>query len=181
MAFGVVLIAALLAVACSGAQPGRASGNAYWPSTEWRSSTPEKQGMNSKILNSIDEYVKKDFPSTSSVLLVRNGYVVFEKYYQATKGELREMYSMTKSVISALTGIAIEKGLIESPASEIHGYLPDSIRTGMNVDSRRITIHHLLTMTSGFEDNGGTGSVEPVLLKMYFERGLAFAPGKAFG
>jgi len=176
-----VLLASLLAIACSAGRSGPATAGDYWPAETWRTSKPEKQGLDSKILDRIGEYVQKDFPGTSSVLLVRNGYVVFEKYYQATKDELRATYSMTKSVISALTGIAIEKGLIESEASKVYGYLPDSIRSGMNDDARKITIQHLLTMASGFESNGGTGTMEPVLLKMYFERGLNSAPGEGFG
>jgi CubicO group peptidase (beta-lactamase class C family) len=93
---------------------------------------------------------------------------------------LRSQYSNTKSVISALTGLAIDRGLIERTASEIFKYLPNSIRAGMSEDAKRITIHHLLTTTSGFEDNGGTGSVNAELLGAYFRRGLNHAPGEAF-
>jgi len=93
---------------------------------------------------------------------------------------LRSQYSNTKSVISALTGLAIDRGLIERTASEIYQYLPNSIRAGMSEDAKRITIHHLLTMTSGFEDNGGTGSVNAELLGAYFRRGLNHAPGEVF-
>ena len=46
---------------------------------------------------------------TSCIVVVPNGYRVLEKYYRGNKDTLRDLYSMTKSVISALFGIAISK------------------------------------------------------------------------
>jgi hypothetical protein len=79
----------------------------YWPAESWRASAPEKQGLDLKTLNKIDEYIKTDFRGTTSALVVHNGYIVFEKYYQGGKDDQRAQYSISKTFMSALTGIAI--------------------------------------------------------------------------
>jgi CubicO group peptidase (beta-lactamase class C family) len=114
------------------------------------------------------------------VLVVRNGYIVFERYYQGGKDDPRTQDSITKTFMSALSGIAIGMGLVESPKNEIYQYLPDSIRSGMNTEARKITVHYLLTMTSGFGDNGGYGNSDPGYLKNCLSS-VTTVPGKVFG
>jgi CubicO group peptidase (beta-lactamase class C family) len=178
--FGVCC-AVIMVASCTAAKSSQTSGDGYWPTDTWRSSKPEKQGLNSKTLNTIDEYVKRDFPTTTSVLIVRNGSIVFERYYEPAKAdELRPQFSITKSMISALTGIAIGKGLIGGTGSEIYEYLPDSIRSGMEADARKITIHHLLTMTSGLADTRGLGDIEPSSLRTWLSVGHTMPAGKVF-
>ena len=59
-----------------------------------------------------------------------------------------DQMSCTKSVTSALIGIAIDKGLIKNINQSIFDYLPD--HQHLKVDNREyITIEHLVTMTSG--------------------------------
>src|SRR5689334_8958240 len=54
----------------------------YWPTTDWRSSTPERQGMDSGTFAQLDRYVTGQLPHVYSVLIVRHGYLVFEKYFR---------------------------------------------------------------------------------------------------
>lgn len=81
--------------------------------------------------------------------------------------------------MSALTGIAIGMRLVESTENEIYRYLPESIRSEMSTEARKITVYNLLTMTSGFGDNGGSGNIEPGYLKNCL-RSATTAPGKVF-
>ncbi|MCK5148826.1 hypothetical protein KAR48_18880, partial [bacterium] len=53
----------------------------YWPTSDWRSSTPEMQGMGSAKLLIADEFIQNRLPDAFSLLVVKNGYLVFEKYY----------------------------------------------------------------------------------------------------
>ena len=53
----------------------------YWPTSGWRSSTPEMQGMDSAKLLIADEFIQNRLPDAFSLLVVKNGYLVFEKYY----------------------------------------------------------------------------------------------------
>ena len=60
------------------------------------------------------ELESRDYPATS-VLLVKNGTLVYEKYYDDfSYNTVFNTYSVTKSFTSALVGIAIDKGLIDS-------------------------------------------------------------------
>jgi CubicO group peptidase (beta-lactamase class C family) len=69
---------------------------------------------------------------------------------------------------------------LEAEKDEIYQYLPDSIRSGMNAEAKKITVHNLLTTTSGFGDNGGSGSGETEHLKNRLGS-VTTAPGKLFG
>lgn len=171
--------ALLLAGFATAPTPVRAQGGEYWPGDSWRTSTPEAQGMDAKTLDTIDERVRKDFPYMSSVLVVRNGAIVFEKYYQGGREDLREQFSITKTAMSALTGIAIGQRLVESVEAEVYSYLPDSVRSGMSSAARSVTVRQLLTHTSGLADNGGLGVIEPTALRRSVQS-LAHAPGTAF-
>jgi hypothetical protein len=52
----------------------------YWPTKEWQVSDPEKQGMDVKALNQITSYVQDSKLNVDSVIVVRHGYIVHEKY-----------------------------------------------------------------------------------------------------
>jgi hypothetical protein len=53
----------------------------YWPTSGWKTSTPEQQGMDSAKLIIADEFIQNRLPDAFSLLVVKNGYLVFEKYY----------------------------------------------------------------------------------------------------
>jgi hypothetical protein len=62
-----------------------------WPRNEWRTSSPEKQGMDSRKLNEIHSYVKQKLPEAKSVPVVRHGNIVLEEYFGGTKDDLRKL------------------------------------------------------------------------------------------
>ncbi len=67
----------------STATAGRPGGSSlYWPTQAWRSSTPEEQGMDASLLAQAAEMVKQDSISLFSLLVIRNGYIVSENYFQ---------------------------------------------------------------------------------------------------
>ena len=86
-----------------------------YPSEEWQISTPEEQGMRSQRLVEMMEHVKKNNFSIDSILIVRNGYLVLDAYFfPYPKGQKHIIHSCTKSIMSALIGIAIDKGFIKN-------------------------------------------------------------------
>jgi CubicO group peptidase (beta-lactamase class C family) len=94
------------------------------------------------------EYTKLD-----SVLIARNGKLILESYFNGyDRDTMHDMRSAFKSVTSALAGIAIDKGLILDPDRPISDYFPDywSHIQGDLALKNRISLTHLLTMTSGF-------------------------------
>ena len=90
------------------------------------------------------------------------------------------MYSVTKSVISILVGIALNKGLIGSIDDSITKYVPEPISSALPPDGKTISIRHLLTMTSGFNNDGGMGVIDESGLKSWLSAPLASSPGQTF-
>ncbi len=87
-----------------------------------------------------------------SLLVQHNGELVFEKYYNgAGAGRPANMKSASKSVISALVGIAIEEGFIESVDSNLEEFFPEYLEGEEYTEKRAITVENLLTMQSGLE------------------------------
>ena len=140
----------LCAVSC-GSTTGRAD---YWPTDGWRSSAPEEQGLDPKTLSQIDHDVKETFPAVKGVLVVRNGYVVFENYYQGyDRSDYHHVFSVTKSVISALVGVAVKEDRIENLDQRLPEFFPEHFGPGTDPRKRQITVENLLTMTNGFRLN----------------------------
>ena len=87
-----------------------------------------------------------------SLLISHAGEMVFEEYYNGTDPRRpANMKSASKSVISALVGIAIDRGHIESVDVPIAQFFPEYFADSINVGKRDITIENLLTMQSGLE------------------------------
>jgi len=124
----------------------------YWPTEAWRVAAPEEQGMNAALLGQMLDAIDEQNLNIDSVLVVHNGYIVTEKYYRPYKQDtMHDVYSITKSVVSALIGIAIQTGYIDSVDDLVLDFYPE--RTFENDDAlkRSITLEHLLTMSSGLE------------------------------
>lgn len=127
-----------------------------WPTEGWKTSTPEQQGLNAEMLAKMLERIKQEKLKLHSVVIIRHGYLVSETYFENYQADTRhEVFSCTKSVISALMGMAIEQGYIDSVQHKVLDYFPE--RTIAHHDARKqaITLEHLLTMTSGLESDRG--------------------------
>jgi CubicO group peptidase (beta-lactamase class C family) len=124
----------------------------YWPTAGWQTSTPEAQGMDAGKLEAMFQAIDEQDINLHSVLIVRHGYLVAEVYYPPHGPDTAHVqYSVTKSVVSALLGIAIQEDYVESIDQPALSYFGDwSVDTG---DPRKgaMTLEHLITMTSGME------------------------------
>ncbi|UCE11754.1 MAG: serine hydrolase [Candidatus Thorarchaeota archaeon] len=125
----------------------------YWPTDDWRNSTPEAEGMNPSVLNDMLDFIDAEDYPIDSVFIVKNGYVVFEEHPTGYYGpdSRHEMHSVTKSFASTLIGIALQQGLLDNVSQLLLDFFPEY--TQQNPDPRwnEITIEHLLTMSAGFE------------------------------
>ena len=125
----------------------------YWPTSMWRSSLPEIQGVSSQKLQEMENYINSGNlrNDIDSMLIVRNGYLVYERYHSQIYNEniRHHIFSCTKVFTAALIGLAIEGGYIGGLNDYVLDYFPN--KTFDNMDSRKeaITIKDLLTMTSG--------------------------------
>lgn len=111
--------------------------------------TPERQGMDSRALASAVRDLAAKKAGLHAVVAVRNGCVVFESYWPPYDRERKHyLNSATKAVLSALVGIAVHDGKLRLD-DRVLSYFPDHASTDGDPRRDRITVEHLLTMSSG--------------------------------
>jgi len=177
----------------------------YWPTDEWLVSTPEEQGMESQQIARMYDYIEDHRINVQSLLILRNGYIIDEHYLQYYKiiesqtygnysdlfnqirdGRLHALWSCTKSILSVLVGIAIDKGFISNLNQTFFSIFPDKWKSIYNNETKmNITIEHLLTMTSGFQWEEGVDffthwSDANYSLDYILKKNLVANPGKIF-
>lgn len=97
-----------------------------------------------------------DVPRLHSLLVSHRGTLVLERYVNGRRAtQHANVKSVSKSVISALIGIAIDQKHIPSVREPIGTYFPDQLRGDANAARRAITVEDLLTMRSGLESTSG--------------------------
>ena len=122
---------------------------------EWKVSNIKKEGFDELLLkNLIDSINSGSITNTHSVLIARNGHLIFEKYFSGFNASVpHDMRSASKSISSAITGFAINKGYLKSVNEKMYDLLPEKYKYTENSDERksRIKIKDLLTMSSGID------------------------------
>ena len=108
------------------------------------------KGKFPKELNNIpfDKYLEDN--KTVAFIIIKNDTIQYEKYFKGyDKESIVPSFSMAKSVTSILIGCAIDEGLIKSVDEPITNYIPELKKNGFD----KVTIKHLLQMTSGIKFN----------------------------
>lgn len=146
--FGLAAIAMILLQ--SGCALFRSASETSWPTRDWKERKPEVVGMdNEKVTAMIDE-IDRSGLDYDGLVVVHKGVIVAEEYYFIYRESTRhETYSVTKSVISALVGIALQQGCITSIDDLVLEYFPDREFLNMNAEKELLTIKDFLTMSSG--------------------------------
>ena len=117
---------------------------------------PDKQGLNAALLCTMDEGVSGGkLANVDDIVVIRHGVLVYERYFADPQRPLHadattrhRGNSMTRSVVSLLVGIAMERGLIKDLDVPAFFYLPGNADLRM-LDKDPITLRHLLTMSAG--------------------------------
>jgi len=144
--FIFILIAGLIDGCTTTLEP-----SSYWPGEDWRASTAEEQGIDSTLILQMLQEIRGENIDIHSVLLVRNGYLVTEAYIDPYNREMKHpVFSATKSIISLLTGIAIEEGYIKNVDQKVIDFFPDITQNVSDIYLPDLTLEHLLTMSAGF-------------------------------
>lgn len=90
--------------------------------------------------------------TTTAFLVIRNDSILFEQYFRGyTRDSISKNFSVSKSITSLLTGIAVDEGYIESIHDPVTKYIPELKKK--NPKFERLTIEHLLNMRAGFKFN----------------------------
>jgi len=102
----------------------------------------------------------ESLPRLHSLLVSRHGEIILERYFHGTRASSFEnVKSASKSVISALVGIAIDRKLLPGVKAPIAPYFAELSAANADARKRKITIEDLLTMRSGLVDtNRGYGA-----------------------
>lgn len=122
----------------------------YWPTEGWHTSTAEEQGMDGDQLEGMVKYIDENNIPINSMLIVRHGYIILDETFSGSQS-VGNLKSTTKSFTSALVGIAIDQGYIDSVNQTVLELFPD--REIANLDARKqaMTIEDLLTMRAGLD------------------------------
>ena len=122
---------------------------------EWATDTPASQNLDAALLDRLTEAVQNgDFGAVHSVLIARNGVLVYEEYFRnATADGLHQVYSVTKSVTSALVGIAVAEGHINGVQTPLLDFFPEYQADLENTSDwkTQITLEDALNMQAGFQ------------------------------
>ena len=126
-----------------------------WPVPQWRLAGPGEQGINPELPRQLHSVITSEYGNTNGILVVRNGCIVYEEYFNGFGPDKPvHVASVTKSVLSALVGIAVDKGYIPSAGQRVMEYFPDQVSEEHVRNCGNATIEDLLNMTVpyGFED-----------------------------
>lgn len=120
--------------------------------TTWGVSTPEEQGMSSAKLLEMKQHISTHHPTLKGTLIIKNKHIIYEEYRSSEYADqLHWNHSCTKSLSSALIGIAIDKGFIKDADERIIDLLPEYADILSQGGKDAIKLKHLLTMSSGIQ------------------------------
>ncbi len=130
----------------------------------------------------LEDFLRKS--GTTAFVVIKNDTIIYENYFQGySREKLSQVFSITKSVISALVGIAIKDGYIKSIHQPVSDFIPEFSKNGRN----KLTLNHLLQMTAGL--SSADYQTPGKLLNMYYtanQQGLVknirqkYLPGTRF-
>jgi CubicO group peptidase (beta-lactamase class C family) len=132
-------------------------------SPAWQRATPLAEGIDVHALD------RADLKGVTSLLVARHGRLVVERYYGIQAADRVPVFSITKSVVSALVGIALAEKRLRGVNQHLADFVPGA--------DRRITLRHLLSMTAGYGRQLNYGPTDAPTLA---NRPLVGPPGTTF-
>jgi CubicO group peptidase (beta-lactamase class C family) len=178
------LFAAWTATVARGASPPP-------PTDDWPRAEPASQGLDAAPLGELVAAIEADeFPDLHGLLVVRNGYLVIEEYFDGWSADhLHTLQSVSKSFTSALVGIAIDRGDVRSVDEKVLDFF-SGVEPIANLDERkrRMRFRDLLTMRSGtdYHERGSSSphdrlnSLARGWDRFYLDRPMVAEPGERF-
>jgi CubicO group peptidase (beta-lactamase class C family) len=119
-----------------------------WPSPDWRTASPEDEGMDSEALAGLVAYGRT--LSFDSLLIARHGRLVLDAYYAPYSANVpHSVNSTTKSIVATLIAMLHADGVLDSLDHRVLDYFPDRDFADVDDNKKAITVQHLLNMTSG--------------------------------
>ncbi|MBL6449280.1 serine hydrolase [Fulvivirga sp. 29W222] len=121
----------------------------------WHISDLLLQKFDSSKIKNLFNQLREGNHEIHSIVVVKNDEIIIEEYFDNNKvNTTHDLRSVTKSITSVLTGIAIKEGFIDHIDDPVSKYVKQPVPQ-KNRDERKsdITIRHLLTMSTGLDCN----------------------------
>ncbi|MFA9614957.1 MAG: serine hydrolase domain-containing protein, partial [Deltaproteobacteria bacterium] len=120
------------------------------PGDDWKVSTPGEQGLDPKLVAEL-YHNAAGLETLYGLLVIKNGHLVAEGYFNGGPVEQKPfMASATKSITSALVGVALDQGCLASLDQNMIDFFPEFADQINDPRKEQITIRDLLKMRSGF-------------------------------
>ena len=108
--------------------------------------------MNKEKVIKLEDKINKEYSNITGIVVLKDGEVQYENYYNGCNSKSTiHVYSVTKSIISILIGIAIDKGYIKSLNEKVLNYFPDYKVKKREKTIQKITLKDLITMTAPYK------------------------------
>lgn len=108
--------------------------------------------METKYKNLLEQKLSEDYGNITGIVVMKDGKTQYESYFNGCNSDSKvHIYSVTKSILSILIGIAIDKGYIQSVNEQVLHYFPDYTVKRRETTIQQVTIEHLLTMTAPYK------------------------------
>jgi CubicO group peptidase (beta-lactamase class C family) len=142
--------------------------------------------MDSARLAAMLEWVQQQRLNLHSLLVIRNGYIVSETYFDSYRqNDRHQLFSCTKSFIATLIGIALDRGDIQRIDAPVMDFFAGRSFTNLDERKQAMTLQDLLTMRSGLDWQEGDPAYvammrSPDSVKYVLDKPMALAPGSQF-
>lgn len=104
--------------------------------------------MDQKQIKKMEDAIAADYRNMVGMVIVKDGETIYENYYNGCNDKSRiHVFSVTKSIVSILIGIALDKGLIKSVDDKVLEYFPNYVVKRGEKTLPNIRIRDILTMT----------------------------------
>ena len=103
-------------------------------------------------IEELEQKINSQYGNTTGIVIIKDGIVSYEKYFKGCTADSRvHVYSVTKSVISILIGIALDKECIKNIDEKVLDYFPEyKVKRGER-KIQNITLRDMLTMTAPYK------------------------------
>jgi CubicO group peptidase (beta-lactamase class C family) len=131
--------------------------------------------------NDISDVLRKteEMPYLKSLIVIKNGEVIIEKYMNGGGPEVyTDLKSASKSILSAVLGVAINKGYLDSIDQKVMDFFPEYITADLDPRIFDLRIRHLITMKSGFKVKESSKAYEQLYQSSDWIRHILHLPFK---
>ena len=117
----------------------------YLDDKQWHPAEAESQNIDPNLLNKAFNYVDTRLPTARSLLLLRNGKTVAEKYYwRGGPKKTDYLHSLNLPLLQILIGIAIDQQMIQGPQQPLSAFFNQHLTKSLSDSTASLTLSHLL-------------------------------------